>query len=199
MNNKKYFNPLIGTEEDAINIVVPVIMNRISAQSDYFKNINKMVLINSIRVIKRVYKDNATLLDIIELLYNKENKGMQMIKELSNLEVKRVDKLFNEDLSRFFLNDYFTGSTGDRNSTKTYDNSSGLRNIIYNILDNDEVSEFLNPPKDSVTSTDFNSFVGDEKNLLSIAYKVSPKLNSLITELLISQYNIFLNKTKNNI
>lgn len=70
-----------------------------------------------------------------DILTNNGNRGEQMVKELLALDTTSEKVLENRDFAAFFTNEYYTGLKGDRNAGKTYDNSSGIRNIMTNLLD----------------------------------------------------------------
>lgn len=183
-----YFNPLYGREEVAVGTVTTTLLAFMSDSSDFFQNMGKTLAQNAIHVAKRVYGNDATLLHIKDLFENPGGRGEEMLKELQALPGNASQSNENRDLAQYFLNDYYSGMNGSRTATKTYEQSSGIRNILNNLLDNPRLSKVLNPPKGVGTSIDFDKILrtGD-KVALSTATGVSDELGKMLGSFLILQ------------
>lgn len=186
--NSPYFNPLYGSEEIAVGTVTSTLMASMSDSGDYFKNLSKTVIQNAIHVVKRVKGNDATLLHVNDILTNNGNRGEQMVKELLALDTTSEKVLENRDFAAFFTNEYYTGLKGDRNAGKTYENSSGIRNIMTNLLDNSRLRKVLNPPPGVGSDIDFDLILrtGD-KVALSTATGVSDDIGRMLGSFLILQ------------
>lgn len=154
-----YFNPLYGREEDVIeNMATTFKMLEGDSSSQFFQNMNENLIRNSLKVLKRLYNNDANMLDLYTLVHNNESKGRKIIQEFSQLQSETQDlQKENDDIVAWFLGDYFTGSTGDsRNATKTYEHCSGVRSQIAKLVSNKFLRKVLNPPRGHGSDVDFD-------------------------------------------
>ena len=156
-----YFNPLFGLEEDVIENMATTFKMLDNDSSQFFQNMNENLIRNSIKVLKRLYGDDATLLDLSTLVHNNESKGKKIVQEFSQLQVDTQEmQKENDDIVAWFLSDYFTGSTGDnRNATKTYEHCSGVRNQIAKLVSNKFLRKVLNPPRGKGSDVNFDDLL----------------------------------------
>ena len=77
----------------------------------------------------------------------------------------------NADIISWFEDDYFTGATGQRGGTKTYENTSGVRNQLSKLNANSYLRKVLNPPADlELTSENHIDFAKclEEGNIITM-------------------------------
>lgn len=148
-----YFNPLMckeGNEAEMIENLVTAFAAVDTTASSYFRDNNEMLLRNCLWTVKRLYGNDATFNNVLELMDNINGKGEQMMKELHNL--KYNDPLIMADNSKiynYFKNDYLPGIKGGKNATKTYTDSSSIRTQIKKLVSNPILARVLIPPKSS--------------------------------------------------
>lgn len=160
-----YFNPLFGLEEDVVENMATTFKMLDNDSSQFFQNMNETLIRNSIKVLKRLYNDDANMLDLYTLVHNNESKGKQIIQEFSQLQSRTQDlQKENDDIAAWFLGDYFTGSTGDsRNATKTYEHCSGVRSQIAKLVSNKFLRKVLNPPRGHGSDVNFDDALANGK------------------------------------
>lgn len=152
MKNCPYFNPLVGEEDMVIENLVTTFKMLDNGTKTFFQDNNENLIRRSVKVIKRLYGDKATLSQLETLILNTSGQGSEMISELKR--ANRVDKWTpamikeNNDIASWFEDDYFTGATGQRGGTKTYENTSGVRNQLSKLNANSYLRRVLNPPAD---------------------------------------------------
>lgn len=152
MKNCPYFNPLVGEEDMVIENLVTTFKMLDNGTKTFFQDNNENLIRRSVKVIKRLYGDKATLSQLETLILNTSGQGSEMISELKR--TNRVDKWTaaiikeNTDIASWFEDDYFTGATGQRGGTKTYENTSGVRNQLSKLNANSYLRKVLNPPAD---------------------------------------------------
>jgi hypothetical protein len=121
-----------------------------STSSTFFQDNNENLLRRSLKLLKRLYGNDATFVMLDTLINNVGNQGKKMVEAFDKLPVynERI-KQENRSISDWFLNDYYTGISGERGSTKTYEQTSGVRNQIAKLISNSYLNRVLNPPKSS--------------------------------------------------
>lgn len=140
--NCPYFNPLHGDEDDVIENMVMTFKTMDTESPQFFQDMNEMLIRNSLKVLKRLYGNDATFIDLYRLVYNINGMGRKMVLEFSKMKTpsEEVAKE-NADLVAWFLNDYL------KEGSKTYEHCSGVRNQISKIVSNKYLRRVLNPPK----------------------------------------------------
>lgn len=156
--NCPYFNPLYGLEEDVVENMATTFKMLDGDSSQFFQNMNENLIRNSLKVLKRLYANDANMLDLYTLVHNNESKGKKIIQEFSQLQTQTQElQKENDDIVAWFLGDYFTGSTGDsRGATKTYEHCSGVRSQIAKLVSNKFLRKVLNPPRGHGSDVDFD-------------------------------------------
>lgn len=157
MEDCPYFNPLYGDETDAIENIVTTFKMLDPDSKQYFQDMNENLIRNAMKVIKRLYGNDATLLHLETLIQNPGGDGEKMIKEFMKLPAPTQSIMKeNRDIAVWFLQDYFTGSTGSRTATKTYENTSGVRAQVTKLTSNKYLRKVLNPPPGHGSDIDFD-------------------------------------------
>lgn len=184
-----HFNPLYGPEDKAVATVTSTLIDSLRDSSEYFQNMGKTLIQNAVHVAKQVYGNDATLMHIDDLMFNTNNRGIEMVKKLSDLNVDMEQTIKNQDYQAYFLNDYYSGiDKSNRGGTKTYEQNSGVRAALNNLLDDPKIHEVLNPPAGTGTDIDFDKILrtGD-KVVLSTATGTSAQLGRMLGMFLILQ------------
>lgn len=185
-----HFNPLYGPEDKAVATITSTLGDSLKDSTEYFKDMGKTLIQNSVHVVKQVYGNNANLLNVNDLMLNTNNRGKDIIKKLDQLEnVNLEQENRNKDYKSYFLNDYYSGmDASNRSATKTYANTSGVRAALNNLLDDPKIREVLNPQMGTGTDIDFDKILrtGD-KVVLSTATGTSPEVGRMLGIFLILQ------------
>lgn len=147
-----FFNPLMGDETDVIENMVTTFKTLARSTNEFFEGHNENLIRNSLRVLKQLYHDEATLIDLNTLINNINGEGMIMVAKFSKVATDPVNKKKNDDIAYWFTTDYFTGTTGSKNATKTYEHCSQTRNQVSKLNANYYLSRVLNPPKGALKS-----------------------------------------------
>lgn len=134
------FNPLYGKEEDVIENVVTTFAMLDPDSPQYFKDMNEQLLRNSLKVLKRLKGNKATMIDLSRLVANSMGQGRKMVMDFSKKPAS-TEALAKEnaDIANYFLSDYFA------EKSKTYENTSGVRSQIAKIVSNKFLRRVLNP------------------------------------------------------
>lgn len=156
------FNPLYGPEEDVIeNMATTFKMLNIDSPQ-YFLDMNEQLTRNSLKVLKRLMGNRATLIELARLVQNTGNVGRKMVTEFSklNAETSEIAKE-NADIAAWFLNDYFN------EKSKTYEACSGFRSQVAKVTSNKYLRKVLNP-ENGKSDIDFAKHL-EEGGVITIA------------------------------
>lgn len=171
-----YFNPLLGEEDLVIENIVTTFKMLDNGTKTFFQDNNENLLRRGIKVIKRLYGNKATLGHLEMLLMNTGGKGNEMInrfeRECNGAAVPASVVKENADIASWFKEDYYTGATGQRGGTKTYENTSGVRNQLSKLIANSYLKKVLNPPEDlELNDTNHLDFVKclEEGSIITIS------------------------------
>lgn len=156
-----YFNPLEGPTTDVIENMATTFRMFSSDSSQFFQDANDGLLRRAIKVLKRIEEhdpnQNATLIGLSTLIHNTGGQGRQMVTAFQKLPVRNNDEQKEqEEIALWFLNDYFTGCSGDRGATKTYENTSAVRTQISKLNSNQFLRKVLNPPPGEKSGLNFD-------------------------------------------
>ena len=149
------FNPLYGKEEDVIENVVTTFKMLDPDSPQYFQDMNEQLLRNSLKVLKRLYGNRATMIDLSRLVANSVGQGRKMVMNFSKKPAP-TEALAKEnaDIANYFLSDYFN------EKSKTYENTSGVRSQIAKIVSNKYLRKVLNP-ENGKSDIDFDSHLAN--------------------------------------
>ena len=86
--NCPYFNPLYGPMNDVIENMATTFGMFSADSSQFFRDANDGLLRRAVKVIKRLYGNDATLVDLSTLLHNAGNAGKKMINEFQRLPTR---------------------------------------------------------------------------------------------------------------
>ena len=143
-----YFNPLFVNESDVIENMATTFKMLNPDSSQFFLDMNENTTRKALKILKRLYGDDATLLDFDTLLNNTGGQGKRMVMEFSKMPVTNPSMAReNSDIAAWFLNDYYSGLSGERGATKTFEHCSGLRSQVAKLTSNKYLRTVLNPPK----------------------------------------------------
>lgn len=150
-----YFNPLEGDESDVIENMCTT-FNMLNADSpQFFKDQTDGLVRRGVKLLKRLYGDEATLLDLNTLLWNVNDRGRKEYVMALKRKATMPDgspippdiQIENDELIDWFLNDYYAGIGGAKGAPKTYENTSGVRTQVTKLVSNKYLKKILNPPK----------------------------------------------------
>lgn len=156
LNDCPYFNPLVGEEDDVIENMCTT-FNMLNADSpQYFKDMTDGLVRRSVKLLKRLLGDKATLLDLNTLVWNVGDEGRKKyvmpLRKISKMpdgsEIRPDIRSENDELIDWFLNDYYAGIGGAKGAPKTYENTSGVRTQISKLVSNKYLKKVLNPPRE---------------------------------------------------
>lgn len=162
-----YFNPLYGDEDNVVSTVTTVFGSFSADSSTYFQGVTDELLRRSLKVVKRLYGNDATLKHLDILFNNIGGEGFAMIErlELKNQRINDQREISdNNSIIAWFRNDYFSGMGGGKGS-KVYDNTSSIRTLVAKLLSNNKLNKILCPPKTS--SMDKNSYIDFSRSLIT--------------------------------
>lgn len=163
------YNPLLGNEYIVIREFEENFLDSVKINNDYLTNLNKLVLSNAIKVIKRTYGNNVTLKHLISLVNDKTIDGIGAEKILSDFELLAEQNDENKDLLEFFKNDYHKNFWAEFYSRWLKD-ASILRDYLETMFNRVEVFDLLCPNQ--------GSKVVDLEEVLKLGDKVSFSLNT---------------------
>lgn len=141
-----YFNPMVGDLDSVSECLVTTFKKLENEQQTFFANMDEMLMRRCIKVTKWLYNDDANLNDINILMNNVDGEGVKMLTKLKDTVFE--DKLIEgevKEIYSWFTNDYYTGLSGQRSATKTYEQCSGVRNQVSKLLANSLVKRLLCP------------------------------------------------------
>ncbi len=147
-----YFNPLTGKENDVVENMVTTLEILADENIRYFKDQNARLLRNGIRLLKRLRGDDANLLLLNDLLHNRDGFGYRCLAELNRQAVTDGLKQ-NQEIIGYFRDEYFSPQA------KTFEHTSGVRNQIANLTDNEHLRRALNPPAGQKPDIDFDQLL----------------------------------------
>lgn len=164
-----YFNPLYGDEGDAIENMAMTFKMLNPDSPQFFLDMNENLVRKSLKVLKRLYGNDATLLHLDSLIHNTGGAGEKMILEFSKIPApnETIGKE-NSDIALWFMQDYFTGAKGSRTATKTYEHCSGVRSQVAKLTSNEYLRRVLNPPPGRGSDVDFDKAL-DKGTIITIS------------------------------
>lgn len=159
--NSAIFNPLGGNTADAMSRFINLFKLTHPDSSKFHLNENINLIIKSIEILKRLKGDNATLTDLDNLLNDCDGKGRKILEELSKSKgLNPVMAKDNLELIEWFLDDYYSGLSGE--GTKTFEHTISFRKQINLLANNEYTKKVLIPPKNSnYQLLDFNKILED--------------------------------------
>lgn len=157
-----YFNPFFGKESDVVeNLATTFIMLNPDAPQ-FFKDMCENLIRKSTKLLKRLYHDDATIIDLNTLVWDTGGQGRKMVMEFSRTKHPNPDiQKENEEIYQWFLNDYYSGASGGKGGTKTYEHCSGVRSQISKLVSNEYLRKVLNPPKGHGSDLDFDKALAE--------------------------------------
>lgn len=136
-----YFNPLYGEEDSVIENMATTFKMLNPDSPQFFLDMNETLIRYSLKVLKRMYGNKATMIELSRFLINSQGYGRQLVTQFSRIkgETAEITKE-NGDISGWFQNEYFN------EKAKTYEHCSGLRSQVAKITSNKHLRRVLNPP-----------------------------------------------------
>lgn len=157
-----YFNPLYGREEDVIENMATTFKMLNPDSPQFFQDMNENLIRNSLKVLKRLMGNKATLIDLARLVQNSGGVGRKMVMEFSRMNsANEAIAKENSDICSWFLNEYLN------EKSKTYEHCSGVRSQIAKITSNKYLRKVLNP-QNGENDIDFDKHL-KENGVIAIA------------------------------
>lgn len=157
-----YFNPLHGKESDVIENMATTFNMLNPDAPQFFKDMTDGLIRRGVKLLKRLYDNDATLIDLNTLVWDANGEGRKIVTSFSRIKNPNPDvQKENEELVSWFLNDYYSGMSGARGGTKTYEHCSGVRSQISKLISNKYLRKVLNPPKGVQSDIDFDKALED--------------------------------------
>lgn len=165
-----YFNPLFGREIDVVENMATT-FNMLNADApQFFKDMTDGLIRKSVKLLKRVYGDDATLLDLNALIWNTKTRddspgdGLELVNKLKMVKTSdpAIEKE-NLEIISWFINDYFAGISGKMGAPKTFEHCSGARSQISKLVSNQYLRRVLNPPRGHGSDLDFDNALATGK------------------------------------
>lgn len=149
-----YFNPFVGEESDVIENMVTIFLMT-NDSSSYFRDQDERLTRNAVRLLKRLFGDDATFLKLNDLVNNIDGFGFKCMNMLTNLPGDPDFVRQNKETVAYFRDSYFN------ENTRFFQDTSNLRNQIANIIDNKYLRKILNPPEGKGSDINFTKFLED--------------------------------------
>lgn len=140
-----YFNPLFGDESDVVENMATTFKMFSVGSSQFFLDQNDQLVRKSLKVLKRVKGDDATLIDMSNLL-NGFKEGQEILNKFSRLGGDTNFVAENLEIYQWFKNDYYSALGGGKGGTKTYEHCSAVRTQVAKLISNKYLRKVLNPP-----------------------------------------------------
>lgn len=182
------FNPLFGPEETAVATIKETLISFMGDSSSYFKNSAETLLQNAVKVVKRVYGDDATLMHLNDVLTNNNGRGDEILRQLGMVSTTSQKATENKDIHGWFQADYYAGLKGLKGGGKSWEHTSGIRSILANLLDSKRVRSVLCPPPGVGTDLNFDEILrtGDKVSI-STSTGLSDKIGGMLGSFLMLQ------------
>lgn len=165
-----YLNPLDGKEDEVIETMTTVFNMLTPDSKTYFQDMNNNLIRNSLMTLKRIEaaytnpatgisERPATLIGLSDIVHNPNGVGRALVNELCAIPtLNEAEKKQNEDTRSWFINEYYA----DR--SKVYENTSGIRTQISNLVQNKYLRRVMNPP-DGKSQINFDEILAAGKCL----------------------------------
>lgn len=155
-----YFNPLFGDESDVVENMATTFKMFSVGSSQFFLDQNDQLVRKSLKVLKRVKGNDATLIDMSNIL-NGFKEGQEILNKFSRLGGDTNFVAENLEIYQWFKNDYYS-SLGGGKGTKTYENCSAVRTQVAKLISNKYLRKVLNPPEGK-NDIDFDKALAEGK------------------------------------
>ncbi|WP_425449719.1 type IV secretory system conjugative DNA transfer family protein [Dethiothermospora halolimnae] len=137
------FNPLYGPEDDVIEDITTTFKMLNPDSPQFFKDMNEQLLRNALKIFKRLKGNNATLIDLNNLLRDNGGAGKRIINQFEEYNKNRVNNKAleseNEEIINYFRQDYYN------EKSKTQEHTSGVRSQVDKLVSNKYLRKVLNP------------------------------------------------------
>ncbi|WP_425449692.1 type IV secretory system conjugative DNA transfer family protein [Dethiothermospora halolimnae] len=137
------FNPLYGPEDDVIEDITTTFKMLNPDSPQFFQDMNEQLLRNALKILKRLKGNNATLIDLNNLLRDNGGAGKRIINKFEEYNKNRVNNKAleneNEEIINYFRQDYYN------EKSKTQEHTSGIRSQVDKLVSNKYLRKVLNP------------------------------------------------------
>lgn len=108
--NNFHFNLLSGDESEVLEYVMVLFEHFFKEINILYQEVNKTLLINAVKVVKRILGDEGTMVDVYNVMTNRNGKGKAIISMFSKIkspEIESYSELENKHIAHWFLNEYY--------------------------------------------------------------------------------------------
>ena len=141
-----FFNPLVGTEDEAVEAVAAAFLAMEPNSPQFFKDVDELLVSNCVKVLKRLDKAKgidgkyATLLNLSLLVHDYDRGGRHLIQKFSCIaSAIKEEATENANIASWFINEYY------ENRGNIYENTSGVRARLVKIFNTPNLRRILNP------------------------------------------------------
>ena len=182
-NKKIRFNPIKGTEDEVIDRLVFVFKKRNQESSRFFIDIGVHLISNSVKVIKRLKGNSATLIDLSTLIHNSQGQGKIMVNSFSRLNTDTVEMAEeNNEIASWFFTEYFN------EKSKTYENTADVRAMFCKIFSNKNAKMFLDTRDKDIEEINFDKHIKNKEIvIINIKFDYGP-VDKILETLLFHSY-----------
>lgn len=191
--NSATFNPLYGDESTVVVTLTNAFKSLVINKNDAIVKLNVGLLSNAIKVIKRTYGDDATLIELYELVTNIDGAGVKILNEF-------MDKKFDSEhltqenryLCEWFIR-YLKGDTTKGKETQKY--SLLLRFELSKLIKNKHLITCLTPKKGEKPDIIFSEVIAQRKVIsINTGGPLLKDSNNFLNYLLAYQLNSEISK-----
>ena len=185
LKNCPSFNPLSGDEIEVKETLVKAFKSLTSDLPSYFKDLNGMFISGAVRIVKELYKEEATLKHLFELFYNVDNAGCLILDDFSKIKCEDAELAHKNKLIVELFSDYFSGMKSEMGASKNYEYTYAIRDKLSALLEDETMRAILIPNQTEREVLDIKSCIEEGKVLIVSTNPLDKFLNILLTNKLI--------------
>lgn len=201
VTNVKY-NPMKGNEDIVIDNFIIAFKSIKQELPKFLQDMNELLIRNAIKIVKRLKGDNATLIDLSNLIYNSQGQGKIMINQFTRLKTDTVEMAKenetikeNGELASWFLFDYYC------EKSRTYENTNAFRMFLGNFLSDKNIKNIFNIDNEGNKDNeiDFQRCIKNkEVVIIDLSFLNSKDFNIFLETLLFTNYKSIVCQNKGN-
>lgn len=148
-----YFNPILedcphinifeSKSEEVSRLLISSFESLLSEKTKEEKELNELLITSSVKAVKVLYSEKATIIELNNLINNIDGKGIKIANKLIETNKKE-----NIEIGKWFLNDYLVND-----NKKEYKN---LKETLNKIVTNKYLGKILNLPENTNNIINFD-------------------------------------------
>ena len=178
------FNPMGGTETQAVKSITNTFATFNSSGSPYFATLGSELLTKGVKLVKRIYGSDGNLHHLNILLNNSNGKGQKMVAELRGQKTpNQATADENQEIASWFDADYF------QPKSKSFQDSSNVRSNLSKIMQDPTLFRIFTPNPNDEDVLDFNDILrrGDKVAISTAQGFLGQELSSFLGIFLMQQ------------